>query len=206
MLSHSVLSDSATPWTVAHQAPVSMGILQGIFPTQGTNPGLPHCRQIFYQLSHQGSSRILEWVAYPFSRGFSQPRNGTGVSCIAGEFFTSWATKEAPSILTTFIFKQIHKFSSFSIYILYISTFTFIHFSIYIYILYKFLSLSLELVFSRMTYSYNWINTQKGKTKLRFFCIPHTFHGYLSFRIKHVEGRILDKFFKKSGPMKGARK
>ena len=30
-------------------------LLQGIFPTQGWNPGLPHCRQILYQLSHQGS-------------------------------------------------------------------------------------------------------------------------------------------------------
>ena len=33
---------------------------QGIFPTQGSNPGLPHCRQILYHLSHQGSPRILE--------------------------------------------------------------------------------------------------------------------------------------------------
>ena len=46
---------------------------QGIFPTQGLNPGLPHCRQILYQLSHQGSPRILEWVAYPFSSGSSPP-------------------------------------------------------------------------------------------------------------------------------------
>ena len=38
--------------------------------------------------------RILEWVAYPFSRGFSQPRNQTRVSCIAGRFLTSWATRE----------------------------------------------------------------------------------------------------------------
>ena len=34
---------------------VSRSLLQGIFPTQGSNPGLPHCRQILYQLSHQGS-------------------------------------------------------------------------------------------------------------------------------------------------------
>ena len=52
-------------------------------------PDLPHCRQILYQLSHKGSPRILEWVAYPFSRGSSQPRNQTGVSCIAGGFFTN---------------------------------------------------------------------------------------------------------------------
>ena len=42
-------------------------LLQGIFPTQGSNPGLLHCRWILYQLSHQGSPRILEWLAYPFS-------------------------------------------------------------------------------------------------------------------------------------------
>jgi len=41
-------------------------LLQGIFPTQGSNPGLPHCRWILYCLSHQGSPRILDWVAYPF--------------------------------------------------------------------------------------------------------------------------------------------
>ena len=56
-----------TPWTVTQQAPLSMGILQ---------------------------ARILEWVAFPSSRGSSWPRNWTGVSCIAGGFFTSWAAKE----------------------------------------------------------------------------------------------------------------
>jgi len=39
-------------------------------------------------------TRILEWVAYPFSRETSWLRNRTGVSCIAGRFFTSWATRE----------------------------------------------------------------------------------------------------------------
>ena len=73
----------------------SLFLLQGIFPTQGSNPGLPHCRRILYQLSHKGIPRILEWVAYPFSRGSSQPRNRTGVSCIAGVFFTNWAIMEA---------------------------------------------------------------------------------------------------------------
>ena len=42
----------------------SLSLLQEIFPTQGSNPGLPHCRQILYQLSHKGSPRTLEWVAY----------------------------------------------------------------------------------------------------------------------------------------------
>ena len=36
-------------------------LLQGIFPTQGSNLGLPHCRQILYHLSHRASPRILEW-------------------------------------------------------------------------------------------------------------------------------------------------
>ena len=52
----------------------STSLLQGIFPTQESNPGLPHCRWILYHLSHQGSPRILEWVAIPFSRGSSRPR------------------------------------------------------------------------------------------------------------------------------------
>ena len=43
----------------------SLSLLQGIFPTQWPNPDLPHCRQILYQLSHKGSPRKLEWVAYP---------------------------------------------------------------------------------------------------------------------------------------------
>ena len=63
--SRSVVSDSATPWTVAYQAPPSWDfpsksagvdchfLLQGIFPTQESNAGLPHCRQILYCLSHQ---------------------------------------------------------------------------------------------------------------------------------------------------------
>ena len=50
----------------------SCSLLQGIFPTQGLNPGLLHCRQILYQLSHKGSPRILVWVAYPFPSGSSQ--------------------------------------------------------------------------------------------------------------------------------------
>jgi len=53
------------------------------------NPGLLHCRQILYQLSHKESPRILEWVAYPFSRGSSSLRNQTRVSSIAGGFFTN---------------------------------------------------------------------------------------------------------------------
>ena len=55
------------PWTVPHQDPLSMGILQ---------------------------ARILEWVAISFSRGSSRPRDQTQISCIAGRRFILWATRE----------------------------------------------------------------------------------------------------------------
>ena len=69
----------------------SLSFLQGIFPTQGLNPGRSHCRQILYQLSHKGSPRILEWVVYPICSGSSRPRNRTRVSCVVDGFFTNWA-------------------------------------------------------------------------------------------------------------------
>ena len=59
----------ATSWTRAHQAPLSMGILQ---------------------------AKILEWVSIPSSRGSSQPRDQIWVFCIAGGFLTIWVTREAP--------------------------------------------------------------------------------------------------------------
>ena len=64
-------------------------LLQEIFPTQGLNPDLLHCRQILYHFSHQGSPGILQWVAYPFSRGSSQPSDRTWVSHISSSVFTS---------------------------------------------------------------------------------------------------------------------
>ena len=67
VLSYSDMFNSATPWTVACQAPLSMAILQ---------------------------ARTLEWVAVPSSRS-SQPRDQTQVSCITGRFFTMWSTREA---------------------------------------------------------------------------------------------------------------
>ena len=87
-----------SPWNSPDQntGVGSLSLLQGIFPTQGLNPGLPHCRQILYQLSHKASPRIMQWVAYPFSRGSSWPRNQTRVSCIAGGIFTNWVIREIP--------------------------------------------------------------------------------------------------------------
>ena len=97
--SHSVVSDSLPPHGLYNSPGQntrvgSLSLLQRIFPTQGSNPGLPHCSQILYQLSHKGSPRTLEWVAYPFSRRSSGPRNQTGVTCIGGEFFTHCAMRE----------------------------------------------------------------------------------------------------------------
>ena len=80
------------------------------FSTQGLNPGLPHCRQILYQLSHQGSLEAGKVVWYShLSKKFSQfvvihsqrlwhsqTRNQTWVSHTVGRLFTIWATREAP--------------------------------------------------------------------------------------------------------------
>ena len=104
-----------TPWTAAYQAPPSVGFSRqeywsgvpcrplGYLPNPGSNLDLVHCRWILYCLSHHRSPRILEWVVYPFSKGSSQPRNRTGVSYIAGRFFTNHITttqikKQAPHI------------------------------------------------------------------------------------------------------------
>ena len=100
----------AVLWTVAHQAPLSMGFSRqeyrsassytspGDLPNQGLNPGLQHHRQILYQLSHRRSPRILEWVAYAFSSGSFWPKDWAGVCCVAGWFFTNWAISEALSL------------------------------------------------------------------------------------------------------------
>ena len=81
----SVMSNSLWPHGLSspknspgqHTGVGSLSLLQGIFPTQGLNPGLLHYRQILYQLSHKGRPRILEWVAYPFSRRSSWHWNWT---------------------------------------------------------------------------------------------------------------------------------
>ena len=60
-------------------------LLQGTFPTQGSNPGLLHYRHILYHLSHQGSPRILGVGSPSLLQGIFS----TWVSCIACRFFTS---------------------------------------------------------------------------------------------------------------------
>ena len=120
--SHSVMSDSLrphglySPWNSPGQntGASSLSVLQGIFPTQGSNPGLPHCRWIPYQVSQKASPRILEWVDFPFSRGASWPRNQTAVSCISGGFIlcqivdklSNYSIKNQEKLLTISLIKN----------------------------------------------------------------------------------------------------
>ena len=97
--------------TIAH------GILQarileweyspGDLPNPGIEPSIPYYRWILYQLSHKGSPRMLEWVAYPFSSGSSWPRNQIW-ACIAGGFFTNWAMREAPERIFQFLLVPVY--------------------------------------------------------------------------------------------------
>ena len=73
--SHSVVFDFLqphglySPWNSLGQniGVGSLSLLQGIFPTQESNPFLLHCRCVLYQLSHKGNPNVLQWVAYTFS-------------------------------------------------------------------------------------------------------------------------------------------
>ena len=69
----------------------SFSLLQGLFPSQGSNPGFPHCGQILYQLEPPGKPKNTWMGTYPFSSRSSWPRNETGVSCIAGGFTANWS-------------------------------------------------------------------------------------------------------------------
>ena len=53
------------------------------------------CDPMNYTVHRILQVKILEWVAFPFSRGSSQPRDWTQVSCISGRFFTNWATSDS---------------------------------------------------------------------------------------------------------------
>ena len=87
-----------TPWTAAYQAPPSMGFSRQEYwsgvplPSQSC-PTL--CNPMDYTVNGILQARILEWAAFPFSRGSSQPRDWTQVSRIAGGFLSSWATRKA---------------------------------------------------------------------------------------------------------------
>ena len=95
MLSHVWLF--VTPWNSLGQntGVGNLSLLQGIFPTQVLNPGLPHCRRILYHLSHKGTPRILEWVAYPFLVDLPDPGIELGPPALTGRFLTNWDIREA---------------------------------------------------------------------------------------------------------------
>ena len=67
------------------------------------------CDPMGYTVHGILQARILEWVSVPFFRGSSQPRDLTQVSCIAGGFFTSWATREAHNIVNQLYFQKKKK-------------------------------------------------------------------------------------------------
>ena len=121
-----------SPWNSPGQnaGVCSLSLLQRVFPTQKLNRDLLHCRCILYQLSYQGSptrscltlcnpidcsllgssvhgisqAKILEWVAIPFSRGPSQPKDQTLISCLGRQILYHWATLEAHTLSFTFAF------------------------------------------------------------------------------------------------------
>ena len=76
-----------SPWNSPGQntGMCSLSLLQEILPTQGSNPGLPHCRWILYQLSHKRSLALLQ--------GIFLTQESNRVSCTAGGFFTNWVIR-----------------------------------------------------------------------------------------------------------------
>ena len=70
------------------------------------------CDPMGYTVHGILQARILEWVAFPFSGGSSQPRDRIQISHITGRFFTSWATKEAFYVIRS---SNICKFDDFSV-------------------------------------------------------------------------------------------
>ena len=143
--SHSAMSDSLPPhglyypWNSPGQNTEvgSLSILQGIFSTQGSNPGLLHCRWSLYRLSHQGSRSfgwlfVTPWtVAHQasLSKGFSRKVYWSGLSCpppgylpnpgikptslmspvMAGGFFTTSATWEAHTFIKYILFPLLSR-------------------------------------------------------------------------------------------------
>ena len=174
VLSHSLLP----PWNSPGQntGVHCLSLLQGIFPTQGLNPGLPHCRQI-YHLSHKRSPRIPEWVAYPFSSGSSRPRNWTGVSCIAGKFFTNWAIKEA------LIYLNFIKENSTTLYVLFLRYTFFFSLQGYNIVFFKNEN-SCKTILERSKDTYNWFRS---------------YYFFLSLTApseKHIKASMLTKTWK----------
>ena len=96
----------------------SLSLLQGISPTQRLNPGLQHCRQILYQLSHREKARILEWIAYPFSSRFLTQESNQGLLALQADSLPIELWGKPNICNTIIIFNIINSWSSIPLYIL----------------------------------------------------------------------------------------
>ena len=98
----SLLWERATPvppnllfsgfWMSLNSGSEGLGPEQASFPlsvSESRSVGQTLCDPMDYTLYGILQARVLEWIAFPFSKGSSQPRDQTQVSCIAGRFFTS---------------------------------------------------------------------------------------------------------------------
>ena len=108
---------------IAHQAPLSMGFPRqecwsgllfpspGDLPHPGIEPRSPTLQEDSLPAEPPGKPKNTGVGGLPLLQGSSQPRNRTGVSCIAGGFFTNWATREACSIgrfFTVWATRKVH--------------------------------------------------------------------------------------------------
>ena len=87
-------------------------LLQGIFPTQGLNSGLLHCRRILYQLSHKGSPRILQGGSLSFPQRIFLTHEWNHGLLHCRQNFTNWAIREAHGKPRQRIKKQKHHFAN----------------------------------------------------------------------------------------------
>ena len=113
IVSYSLRAHGLYPWNSPGQSTEvgSLSLLQGIFPTQGMNSGLPHCRWILYQLSHKGSPKTTGVGSLSLLQGiFPTQGSKPGLPHCSG-FFTSWATREAPRILKWVAYSFSSRFS-----------------------------------------------------------------------------------------------
>ena len=94
-----------SPWNFPGQntGVGSISLLQGSSQPRDQTEVLLYCRWILYQLSHKGSPRILEWVSLSFLQGIFPSQESNQIACIAGGFFTNWATGKRPEIMMKLI-------------------------------------------------------------------------------------------------------
>ena len=76
-------------WSIRVLGPSNMDTLRAVVKVKVTQSCLTLCDPMDYTVHGILQARVLEWAAFPFSRGSPQPRGPTQVSCIAGRFFTN---------------------------------------------------------------------------------------------------------------------